>query len=290
MNKLIAVALAAIAAMAVLVYLYFGAPTGSANLPQPPVTEPSAEERQLMKECYANNQRRKQLEQVARDAESKDPVWAGAMEQKLREFTAQRFQLSKIEILGIDCKSTFCELKAQSSTPEAAAQFEEGMNVLWQPPGDFRAMSASRSAQPEKTLHTVLLKRRTSSATAHEDDDQHDSACSKMVDMRVQRELGALWTQPRDADWAEPMEQSLRQRLAKQLEKNPIENLEIHCKTTVCRITARGTTAVSRAAFIEAADAIIDGRWARKRLRIKAALPGDSQGGQWTYEFTLVRI
>jgi hypothetical protein len=118
----------------------------------------------------------------------------------------------------------------------------------------------------------------------------NDAACEKWSDMRVQRDLGALWTQPRDADWAEPMEQRLRQRLVKRLENNPVASLSIHCKTTVCRITAQGTTASSRAAFIEATDALIESRWGRKRLRFKASLSGDSQGDQWTHEFTLVRL
>jgi len=76
------------------------------------------EEQQQLAACDAAWQRKTKGEQAARDAESKDPAWAYRMEQKLREYTARRFQTIPIDVTSIDCKTTFCELKAQSFSPE----------------------------------------------------------------------------------------------------------------------------------------------------------------------------
>ena len=50
-----------------------------------------------------------------------------------------------------------------------------------------------------------------------ESDEPMDSTCIEMVNVRTERELAAVYAQPRDADWAVPMEQRLRWHLRKRL-------------------------------------------------------------------------
>lgn len=52
--------------------------------------------------------------------------------------------------------------------------------------------------------------------------------------------------EPRDAGWADPMEQLLRQHIATQMGKHPVGSLDVACRPTLCRIKATGKAMDSR--------------------------------------------
>ena len=133
---------------------------------------------------------------------------------------------------------------------------------------------AARDAEPD------ILPKRVAA------EEQVKRSCDDYSDARIQRVLGALYSEPRDAVWAEPMEQRLRPRLVKQL-KDSVEILEISCRTTICWIRARGTTASSRAVFYNALEAVVEQPWTG--LRFKGAGLRDSHGDEWTQEYIVTR-
>src|SRR6185369_8379023 len=56
--------------------------------------------------------RDKSYRAAALHAEPKDPAWAYPMEQKLREYLTQKLQSGEVEVIGIECRTSFCEIKA----------------------------------------------------------------------------------------------------------------------------------------------------------------------------------
>jgi hypothetical protein len=289
MQKLVAIASAAVAVIAGVVYFGRSSEPTSASAsepeqsPPPPIQEapiaptpkpiaqlqtftppPPADlrnahraaasltkkEQQQLAACDAAWQRKAKGEQAARDAESKDPAWAYRMEQKLREYTARRFQTIPIEVTSIDCKTTFCELRAQSFSPEAATELTNAMNALvMQPPADFRGMSYSNTDEAGKAVHVVQLKRLQERAGNGERLSAEQEACWKLSGLQQERERAARDAEPRDAGWADPMEQLLRQHITEKMVKHPLDRLEITCRATFCEIKASGVTPQSQAAF-----------------------------------------
>ena len=78
-----------------------------------------------MAACHARWDSQKKREQGAHDAEAKDPAWAYGMEQKLREYASQRLRETSIELREVDCKTTFCQIKAGGETEDSQRLFQQ---------------------------------------------------------------------------------------------------------------------------------------------------------------------
>lgn len=249
--------------------------------------------------CTELADRRRAREQAALDAEPKDPAWAYPMEQKLREFTAGRFQAQQIEVTAIDCKTNFCEIKAESLAPEMSEQFNKVMSAATEQPwNDFTGIASSHDADSGKqVLHYARLSRRQANQTAREEPDdmqiavlraeeQALTACSEQAYERQERARAAQEAEPRDSSWADPMEQLLRQHITAQLVKHPVGHMEIACRATFCKIKATGNTADSQLAFQKVSQEAAAEPWSDLQ---NSGYSGGSYGDDWHAEVTLQR-
>jgi len=258
---------------------------------QPP-SKPAAAERideaQQMARCRAMSERARKVEQAIRAAEGDDSAWAHATEAKLHEYLSRRLRTSPIEITGIDCKETFCEITGQGFVPEGDREFQQALTDVRQEPwSDFTGSSFSQSAEAGKVVYTGEVLRRQSYASArHQQRETPEQlACTRLVNRQHQREREALEAQPRDHGWADPMEQLLRTYLAAQLKQHPVE-LDISCRTTFCRVKAKGIANVALLDFQRAMNGMESEPWANLRGG-EAASSG--YGDSWTADYTMLR-
>ena len=194
-------------------------PPSTARQHSRPVTVPLTVEQRQQAACIALAERRHAREQATLDAEPKDPTWAYSMEQKVREYLTHRLAASQIEVIGIDCKTTFCEIRVQGFAPEARAEFNAAMKAAPQSSwNDFTLMYTSESEESGKWLLYGQLRRKQFKETRDPPEDARaEAACTARLIEKRQRELAARDAQPRDASWAEPTEQLLRQFFTMQL-------------------------------------------------------------------------
>jgi len=254
----------------------------------PSATAPLTAEQQERAACRAVGEQRRARERAALDAETKDAAWAYPMEQKLREHLTQKLQSGRLEVLGIDCRTTFCEIKALLLDPEGGAEFNEAISDMnGKPWNDFRGMGTSLSEESGKTFYTGRLTRpqfKESPQPAQE--AQAEAACTARSIEKQNLQRAARDAEPKDPAWAEPMEQLLRQYLTTQLVKHPAERIDIDCRTTYCRITGTGRTNDSSLAFQKFAQAAADEPWANLR---NGEGGGSGYGDSWKQEYFLYR-
>lgn len=246
--------------------------------------------------CNELSDRRLAREQAARDTEPKDPAWAYPMEQKLREFTTPLFQAKQIDVIAIDCKTTFCEIKARGLVPDTSEGFNKVIEAVPEPWNDFTGWSIEHDTESGKRLHYVRISRKQSQSAPEQIDDmqravlhaeeQAMAACTAQQVERQQRELDARNAEPRDSSWADPMEQLLRQHITAQLVKHPFGHMEITCRSTFCEIKATGKTTQSYLAFQKVSQEAAGEPWSDLLV---TGSGGGAYGDDWHQEVTLTR-
>jgi hypothetical protein len=239
------------------------------------VATQSASHREMRAACDEMFQRQQEREQRARDAEPKDPVWAYAMEQKLREYTSRRFQSTAIAVSKIECKTTFCEISADALVPEAADEFNKAIAALREEPwSKFTGTSITNSNDSGKQVQFARVSLRGSSAAAGPTPEEKKMwmACAAALNEENDRKRAAMDAEPRDTSWADPMEQLLRQYIVEHTAQHPADKLEITCRTSFCEITATGRTEEFALAFQKAAQEVAMEPWSGLRN-------GESGGG-----------
>jgi hypothetical protein len=256
--------------------------------PSRPPAESRLDETKQLAECRALRERQHKAEQAARAAETKDPAWAYATEQKLREYLSRRLRTTPIEVTGIDCRATFCEIRGQGFLP-ASDEFRLAVAGVHQESwSDFTWSSGGfPNVQAGKVVYSGEVRRKQSYATAFEEqeDSPERSACTKLAGRRNQQERAARDAQPRDLGWADQMEQLLRMHLAAQLIKHAVE-LDISCRTTLCRIKAKGQSNDALLALQRTMTTIDSEPWANLR-NDAGGITG--YGDRWTADYTLHR-
>jgi hypothetical protein len=234
-----------------------------------PTAAPLTDEKRRLAECDALWARRNAREQAAIDAETKDPAWAYPMEQKLREFTSRRFQSGQIEVTEIDCKTSFCELRAQGLAPETADEFNRVMETVGDEPwNDFTGFSFSHTEEAGKAVHWARVSRAQPPQPSYPKRDAESeavNACIALISKQGERERAARDAEPRDTSWADPTEQLLRQYLTEHTAKYPADRLEITCKTSFCKLVATGRTQEFAVAFQKAAQEVASEPWSHLR-------------------------
>jgi hypothetical protein len=253
---------------------------------RPPAASRLAETKQLA-ECRALRERQQKDQQAARAAEAKDLAWADATEQKLREYLSRRLRTTPIEVTGIDCRATFCEIRGQGFLP-ASDEFRLAVAGVHQESwSDFTWSSGYPTVQAGQVVYSGEVRRKQSYATEFE--EQEDSpeliACTKLVSRQNQRERAARDAEPRDTGWADQMEQLLRMHLAAQLTRHPVE-LDIGCRTTFCKIKAKGQANDALIAFQRAMVGVESEPWSNMRSD-QGAISGFSD--HWTADYTMHR-
>lgn len=135
------------------------------ELPAPRRAATREKNKKLQAACDELFRRQRERQQRAFDAEPKDPAWAYAMEQKLREFTSHRFLAAQIEVSEIDCKTTFCEISARSLAPERADEFNKAIDALRKEPwNEFTGGSVTNSDDSGKSVQFARLTERLGGA------------------------------------------------------------------------------------------------------------------------------
>lgn len=314
MRKAAAIAIAAVVIAAVAVYLGQSAETTVAPptvQQQPPMPKPVATdavatststnsetfppstalltgEEHQQAACAAMWESKAKRGQAVLAAEPKDPAWAYAMEEKLRDYMARRFQGTQIDVIKIDCRTSYCEITAQGVV-ETATKFAEGISAVASEPGnDFSGSGTSHTEEPDKILHHGTVSRKQPGAAPRADrPDAAELACIDLANQRQQRRRTAEDAQPRDASWADPTEQLLRQHIVGLLVKHPADQLDINCKTTFCQIKASGHTRESLEALQKATQDAAAQPWAENLWLAGAG--GSSSGDIWKHDFTLYR-
>ena len=246
--------------------------------------------------CSELSDRRLAREQAARDAEPKDPAWAYAMEQQLREFTMPRLQADQLELIAIDCRTSFCEIRAGGS-PEVSEAFNKVIGAVpGKPWNDFTGWSITHDTDSGKRLHYARISRGQSKPAPEELDDmqravlraeeQAQAACTAQQVERQERELAARNAESRDSSWADPMEHLLRQHITAQLVKHPFGHMEIACRATFCEIKATGKTTEAYLAFQKVSQEAAAEPWSDLLV---TGSSGGSYGDDWHQEVTLTR-
>jgi hypothetical protein len=259
-------------------------PSSQARSPQP---APSKDEAQQMAACHARWDSKKKREQAAHDAEAKDPAWAYAMEQKLREYASQRLRGTSIELKEVDCKTTFCDLLMEVFDPNSTNEMNNALeDAKKQPWSDFSGTSWAKTSD-EGTTYRVELSRRHSYRTPFESgNDEQDLACTRLISDRTVRERAARDAQPRDVAWADQLEPLLRQHIMSRTGKHPPTKLDIVCKTTFCQIKAGGETEESQRLFQQVSQEAAAEPWANLR---NGEAGSSGYGNRWTADVTLYR-
>ena len=317
MKKLVAIAIAVVAAVAIVVGFARSGDATQAHVSQskesaanPPdegtshessdaespaaIAAPITDEQKLAA-CGAIVTRKAELNNAMVAAEPKDSAWAYPMEQKLREFTSRRFQSSEINVVAIDCRTYHCDIKAQTFDAEKTAkEFAEGMAALreeaWS--GEFTGGGTSYEEEEGKTFHVAYVNRpRPPEITRMmmRDDPREArllSDCAALREKQQQRRRAARDGQERDGSWADPMEYRLREHMTAQLSKQPIDHLDIDCRKTFCRLQASGRTSESQAAFQKAAEDASKQSWANLWY---AEVAGQGENGVWDGSVVLYR-
>lgn len=264
----------------------------------PSVATPQTEDEQILAACSASWERKTKREQAARDAESKDPAWAYPMEQKLREVTTRAFQASEIEVISIDCKTNFCEIIARGFAPETSDEFNKAMEALsGQPWNDFTGYSFVHDTETGKGLHTARVTRRQSKQTprAEVDDMQRavlhaeEQALATCAAQSAERQ-----ERERAARDAEPRDSSWADPMEQLLRQHITAQLVKHPVATL-EIACR-----ARFCTIKASGKTLDSQLAFQKVSQEAAqeawsdllnsgYSGGSIGDDWQAEVTLDR-
>lgn len=318
MKKLVAIAIAAIAAVAIFIYVGRSAeppvaPASKPEQPQTPTLEPKdagtqresteheslppiatqpTAEKQQRDTCDELSERMQKRVQLAQDSEPKNPQWAYPMEQKLREFFAQRFQAAQIEVTGIDCRTSFCDIRAQGFAPDTSAAFNDAISAAGlEPWSTFGGNSISHTEESGKTLHFSRMTRPVFNTKRHVDPDEDEQAliaCNDLQSKLSERERAAKEAEPRDSSWADPTEQLLRQYLVEQTAKHPIKHIEITCKTSYCEIQATGLTMEAYRAFQKAAQEAASEPWSDLRTGAGGGMTF-GEDAYWKQTYTVIR-
>jgi hypothetical protein len=318
MRKVIGIVAAGIAAGAVLIY--FGrstettsAPASKLQHPRTPAQHSAAStdvgteraaatsersravdeltDEQKLAACAAMWTRQAERNQAKLAAEPKDPAWAYPMEQKLREYTSRKFQSSQIDVVAIDCRTYYCQIRAQGFVPEKTSkEFAEAMSALQaESPGDFSGTGIWHEEEADKTFHIARLDRpqpRPRAVRVDPIEARLQSDCAALQSKQQEQRRATLDAQERDAGWAEPMEYRLREFMTAQLSKHPADHLDIDCRTTFCRVQASGRTSESEAAFKKASAEAAEQSWANLWLAEEA---GTREGQNWDADIKLYR-
>lgn len=320
MKKLVAIVIAAVVAISIVAYFASSGDTALSRISQSeqsptPAAEPpragnshessDAEsaatiaapvtDEQKLAACGVIMTRRAEHDSAMLAAEPKDPAWAYPMEQKLREFTSRRFQSSEINVVAVDCRTYYCNIKAQTFDAEKTAkEFAEGIGALheeaWS--GEFRGSGSWYEEEEGKVFHVARLNRPRPAEVPRmmmRDDPGEASLLSECAAIREGQERQRRATrdrQERDAGWADPMEYHLREYMTAHLSKHPVDHLDIDCRKTFCRLQASGRTKESQTAFQKTAENASKESWANLWY---AEVTGHAENGAWDGSVVLYR-
>lgn len=206
--------------------------------------------------------RKEERERAAREAEPKDINWAYEMEQLLEQFIAAHPQARTIQISGIECRTSFCEIKAiahPGSWDAFEAVVEQALNEPWSTLSGNRSLRSNSRDDGQQGFHAIIERTSiaaTTSAADHllssvpgGDEEECECATSEWQMRKAEHEAAARAAEPKDVYWAYATEQQLQQFIAAHPQAITFQVSSIDCRTTFCEIKAIGLTDQSAEIF-----------------------------------------
>jgi hypothetical protein len=212
--------------------------------------------------------RREAQAEAARQAEAKDVGWAYETEQLLAQYIAAHSEVEAVEISSIDCRATFCEVKAIGTQDQQHAFYGVMREVRDEPWSTFGSGGASRSGQREdgrKDFDEILD--RSGAATPHAtsilssasgDEGGCECATEEWQERKRAHDEAKRAAEPKDPAWAYPAEQAFHERFAAHAEA--FLDFNVDCRTTYCDLRATGSTAESTSVFDELVGEVFEQR------------------------------
>jgi hypothetical protein len=119
-----------------------------------PIAIEALSEKEASELCVMAHQLRQKREQATRDAEPKDAGWAYPMEQLIQQHVQSLVPADQYSKLTIECRTTFCELKMESTTDAGIELADKAArtipNQAW---SDIAPKGSSRGADGKGTFH-----------------------------------------------------------------------------------------------------------------------------------------
>jgi hypothetical protein len=172
------------------------------------------------------------------------------------------------------CPKSTCASSAASEATPADSAGDQSTDL---PPATDTKLAASQSGVPLQAGNHWIESL---------SEQEADELCSRAHQLRQIRERGAKDTEPKDAGWAYPMEQLIRQHVEMHLPADKYTKLQIECRTTFCALRMQGTSADGKDAAEKVVQQIQQQEWSDVAQRGSG---GGSDGETWYIEYDWFR-
>jgi hypothetical protein len=96
-----------------------------------------------------------------RDREPKDPGWSHYMEQTLGQYLAGHSRAAQFDFTSIDCRTTFCEIRAAPADESASPAWAQIMyDVRHQPWSDFGNSGSDEGTRDGRLMYRAVFERK----------------------------------------------------------------------------------------------------------------------------------
>jgi hypothetical protein len=111
--------------------------------------------------CMRLTSQRAQSERATRDAQPRDATWADQIEPLLRQHIRSQTAKHPVELLDVDCRTTFCRIRAIGLTQDSLRLFQQvAQEVGAEPWADLRNGEAGGTGYGETWKFEVTLYRK----------------------------------------------------------------------------------------------------------------------------------
>jgi hypothetical protein len=115
---------------------------------------------------------------------------------------------------------------------------------------------------------------------------QAQELCTRANQLQAAREQGAKDAEPKDAGWAYPMEQLMRQHIEMHLPADKYTTLRVECRTTFCELRMEGASADGRELAEQVVQQIQHQPWSDIAQKGNG---GGSSGESWHLHYDWIR-
>lgn len=207
--------------------------------------------------------------EAARRAEPKDVSWAYETEQLLAQYIAAAPEMKGIAITSVECKTTFCEIKAIGTQDRQESFYGVMHEVREQAWSTFGEGGVGRSRQRDdgrKDFDEVIARAgapptsagRTESPAWNAPDRAGRCECAtdEWQERKRAHDEAKRAAEPKDVQWAYRMEQAFNAGLAAHAQV--FADYSVDCRTTYCEIRATGLTPESQGIFEQVEGEVLD--------------------------------
>ncbi|MEM9385467.1 MAG: hypothetical protein AAGA68_10430 [Pseudomonadota bacterium] len=220
-------------------------------MPEHAIESLSLEELQVPCGCrWELHQRQVQYEQDLRNAQTKDPGWAYETEQLLQQFVASNLRSHAVDEVSVECRTTFCDIRANGSI-EAATAFEEVIKEAqiepWSTFNSGRQIRTTPKDTNAASYQALVYRESVPDDLVLPDlpEPSAEGSCPCASDAwqgrRLKLEQEARANEIKDPYWAYEKEQRLNTLVADHELSSVLESWTVDCRQTYCDIRATMT-------------------------------------------------